>query len=167
MAPLLDTPNHPDARAQTSVGAARFTVVTPVCIRMEFSPRYGFVDESTIFAFDRSTRDGGATITNTADLTTIETGKWRLEYRPDGSSFHAENLKVSFMHNEQETEWNPESKTKRNLGGPVATLDNCSGPQELPDGLLSRDGWYLLDDSGQAVFKDGWIAQRPGGASKK
>jgi alpha-glucosidase (family GH31 glycosyl hydrolase) len=33
----------------------------------------------------------------------------------------------------------------------------------LPDGLLSRDGWQLLDDSGRPILIDGWATQRPGG----
>jgi alpha-glucosidase (family GH31 glycosyl hydrolase) len=98
---------------------------------------------------------------------TIDTGALRLEYRPDGAPFSAKNLKVTFSNGESQVQWNPASTSKRNLGGPVATLDGWSGPHELPDGLLSRDGWYLLDDSGQPLLQDGWIAQRPGGMCPK
>ena len=37
--------------------------------------------------------------------------------------------------------------TSGNLGGWYRALDLSAGPVRLHDGLLSRDGWYLLDDS--------------------
>ena len=45
----------------------------------------------------------------------------------------------------------------------TAALDNQSGPVPLHDGVLSRDGWYLLDDSGSPLLTDGgrWYAERP------
>lgn len=39
-----------------------------------------------------------------------------------------------------------------NLGGWYRSLDGASAPVQLHDGLLSRDGWYLLDDSQTALW---------------
>ena len=41
----------------------------------------------------------------------------------------------------------PAPVTAGNLGGWYRGLDSQSGPVPLHDGLLSRDGWYLLDDT--------------------
>lgn len=49
-----------------------------------------------------------------------------------------------------------------NLGGWRRSLDLADGPRPLYDGLLSRDGWYLLNDTKTAIAKpDGTVAQRP------
>ena len=143
------------------LGNARFTVITPNCVRMEYAPRHGFVDKPTLFAFNRSARSADTKITQDDQLLTLDTGKLRLEYRPDGEVFSSKNLKAFFRPGE--IEWNPESKSSQNLGGPVSTLDGWKGPRDLPDGLLSRDGWYLLEDSGQPLLGENWIEQRPGG----
>lgn len=40
------------------------------------------------------------------------------------------------------------------------TLDAVSGPVPRMDGLLSRDGWYLIDNSGRDVYRDGGLSRR-------
>jgi hypothetical protein len=50
---------------------------------------------------------------------------------------------------------------RANLGGWSRGLDTKRGAIPLWDGILSSDGWYLLDDSYTALFNsDGWIADR-------
>ena len=130
---------------------------------MEYAPKGGFVDDPTLFACNRDVRFLDASISRDEKSLAIDTGKMRVEYRPNGKPFSAENLRAVFRGSKnQEIAWTPGSKNERNLGGPVATLDGWSGPQKLPDGLLSRDGWYLIDDSGQPLLRNGWIAQRMG-----
>ncbi len=58
--------------------------------------------------------------------------------------------------------WRPGDTNRRNLGGTVRTLDNCRGPLRLDDGLLSRDGWFLLDDTRTPVFTRDWVEARLG-----
>jgi alpha-glucosidase (family GH31 glycosyl hydrolase) len=49
-----------------------------------------------------------------------------------------------------------------NLGGWVRSLDQQSNALPLNNGLLSRDGWYLLDDSQTALWDTkGWPTPRP------
>jgi hypothetical protein len=50
-----------------------------------------------------------------------------------------------------------------NLGAWSRGLDTKRGAIPLWDGILSRDGWYLLDDSGSALWDDNtdWIVDRP------
>lgn len=147
------------ANGQIALGSARFTAITPHLVRMEYAPRYGFVDDPTLFAQERSARDAQARILATDETVTIETGGFRLAYQADGKPFHAGNLSVVFG----KREWKPGLANSGNLGGPIPTLDNVRGPVALGEGLLSRDGWYLLDDSGRPILRDGWVAQRPGG----
>lgn len=53
-------------------------------------------------------------------------------------------------------------KIKTNLGAWSRGLDEKKGSIPLWDGILSRDGWYLLDDS-QTALQDGngWVVDRP------
>jgi hypothetical protein len=50
-----------------------------------------------------------------------------------------------------------------NLGGYRRSLDGQSGAAPLADGVLSRDGWYLLDDTNTGLLNsDGSVTPRPG-----
>lgn len=144
-------------------GAARFTVITSGCIRMEYAPNFGFVDAPTLFAIERECRFDQVTISRTAGALHLDTGLMKLTYLPDGKPFNAHNLKVQYNDGTRQFLWDPDKKNLQNLGGPVATLDGVGAPFPLPNGLLARDGWFLLDDSGQPILVNGWIYQRPGG----
>jgi hypothetical protein len=49
-----------------------------------------------------------------------------------------------------------------NLGGYRRGLDGESVPVPMSDGVLSRDGWYLLDDTTSALLNgDGTVTDRP------
>jgi len=154
---------------------ARFTVITPECVRLEYIPKnssLAFVDEPTFFAASRDARFNGSKITHENGRLIIDTGRLRLEYHPDGKTFNSNNLVVYISGpangsaaTKTET-WRPGQKNPGNLGGPLSTLDEIGGPQPLPDGLLSRDGWSLVDDSGKPLFVNGWAKQRRGGVNR-
>ena len=148
------------ANGQAAIGPARFTVLTPNCVRIEWG---AYVDVPTLFAYNRSARCNGAQVTGDSKEIVIDTGRFRLTYQPDGKKFNANNLKVTFKKQGKNAEWNPELKNSDNLGGPVATLDTWSGPRQVTDGLLSRQGWFLLDDSASPLLTGSGIVQRPGG----
>ncbi|TRX39998.1 TIM-barrel domain-containing protein [Flavobacterium restrictum] len=58
---------------------------------------------------------------------------------------------------------NPIPKTpNKNLGGGARSLDTKGGKIPLWDGLMSQDGWYLIEDSKTALREaDGWVSNRP------
>jgi alpha-glucosidase (family GH31 glycosyl hydrolase) len=148
---------------QVVVGPARFTVVSPLCVRLEYAPNNGFVDAPTLFAINRGARDAKAKIQRTAKGVTIETAAMRLVYEANGQPFNAQNLKVTFRNGSRAGSWAPGQDNSGNMGGAASTLDFINRPIDLPDGLVSRDGWSLIDDSGRAIRANGWIAARPGG----
>ena len=49
---------------------------------------------------------------------------------------------------------------KNNLGGPVETLDRVTKEIPMNDGILSKDGWYMIDDERTDLLVDGWIKPR-------
>ena len=152
---------------QVVVGDARFTVVSPQCLRLEYRGGGAFIDDPSYFAAHRESRWNGATVTTEGGATTIDTGAVRLTYTPDGKTFHAGNLRAVVWRQDSTAmaAWQPGDANRGNLGGTIRTLDGWDGAGRLADGLLSRDGWYLLDDSRSPLLtRDGWVRGRPANA---
>jgi alpha-glucosidase (family GH31 glycosyl hydrolase) len=145
------------------VGKARFTVLTPNCVRLEYSENGKFVDAASLFAVNRDTRFSGFKVSKSGQATTIDTGKLSLTYTDDGTPFSARNLTGTVRGDADFTskKWTPASKNSGNLGGTLRTLDGVTGPVGIGQGVLSRDGWYLLDDSKAPLLKGDWVAARP------
>jgi alpha-glucosidase (family GH31 glycosyl hydrolase) len=145
------------------VGNARFTVVTPQCIRLEYSDKGLFIDEPSLFAINRDTRDTNFRLEQSASQTIIDTGQVRLIYTPDGNSFSDKNLKALIQSEGKEILWTPSKQNRQNLGGTRLSLDDKYGASPVSHGLLSRDGWFLLDDSKRNLFhgQNNWVAERP------
>lgn len=52
------------------------------------------------------------------------------------------------------------TNAKPNLGGTISTLDEVNGSVPLGDGILSKEGIAVLDDSQSFLLVDDWIAPR-------
>ena len=61
----------------------------------------------------------------------------------------------------QTVAWAPGASNPGNLGGTIRTLDGADGPEDLGQGVLSRDGWFLLDDSRSDLLTTDWVQARP------
>ena len=142
-------------------GSARFTVVTPNCIRLEYAPDGAFVDAPSLFAANRAARFDKFRLAQSQTSTTIDTGAIRLTYTPDGLSFSGSNLRAEIRKGAGSASWAPGATNPGNLGGTARTLDGAVGPFDLGQGVLSRDGWYLLDDSRSPLLTADWVRSRP------
>lgn len=142
-------------------GNARFTVITPNCIRLEYAADGHFVDSPSLFAANREARSGAFRLTKSAGGETIDTGTIRLTYTPDGKEFSPANLKASIKRDGGAAAWTPGADNPGNLGGTIRTLDGVSRPVGLGEGVLSRDGWFLLDDSKSPLLTTDWVQSRP------
>jgi len=147
--------------AKVVVGNARFTVIAPECIRLEYAPDGKFVDEKSMFAVGRDAVWQDFTLTRHGSNVVIDTGKIRLRYRPEDKPFDRENLHAQIALDGNWVEWWPGAPNPQNLGGTIRTLDQINRPVNLGDGVLSRDGWYLLDDSHNQLLTDDWVEERP------
>ena len=145
------------AESQVVDGNARFTIITPGLIRLEYANDTAFTDPATLFARDRSTRFDGATIERQGDHLSIDTGIISLTYTPDGKPFNSTNLTAKIGA----SQWKPGMVDAMNLGGTLRTLDQVSRPMDLGQGLLSRSGWAVVDDSGMPVLTADWVQSRP------
>jgi hypothetical protein len=189
-------PSHPaelyDPVAQppavVKAGHARFTVLTPQLIRMEWTADRKFEDRpSLVFLnrhlpvpkFSQMHENAGAS----AELI-LETSNLTLRYNytdndNDSGKFSADNLHVELKVNGQTVTWHPGLEDTENLQGTTRTLDGALGgktKEPIGPGLISRAGWVLVNDSTRPLFDSDdfrftagekspwpWVLQRPAG----
>ncbi|WP_279065630.1 glycoside hydrolase family 31 protein [Alistipes finegoldii] len=160
-----------DAKAVVTSGNARFTVLTPQLIRMEWSADGQFEDRATLTFVNRETPVPEFKVRESRSKLTITTPALTLTYLKNGK-FSDKNLKAVFTLNGKEVVWTPGMENPQNLLGTTRTLDGADGSklkEPMEQGILSRAGWSLIDDSQRHVLTpDGseweeWIEARPEG----
>ncbi len=159
--PVIQPQPHPTALIVKD--QARFTVLTARLIRLEWAENGRFEDRAT-FAFPSRYTDTPPAFSTRqdADFFELDTAALKLRYRTGSQQpFSADNLSITLQLNGQPVEWKPGTVDRQNLRGTRRTLDECVGDVALEEGLLSRSGWSLFDDTGKFVFTDdGWVAPR-------
>jgi alpha-glucosidase (family GH31 glycosyl hydrolase) len=153
-----------------TIGHARFTVIAPEAIRMEYSPSGTFIDDPSLFAITRNPvltddEQKNLKIDVSGKNLTIDTGKMVFTYSDDGVPFHNGNPSavVKGLASGATSNWTFGQAPQNNLGGTNNSLDHVAGPVALADGLLSKDGFYYLDDSQRFLIPGGdagWVKQR-------
>jgi len=167
---VADNPKA-DAKAVVTSGNARFTVLTPQLIRMEWSADGQFEDRATLTFVNRETPVPEFKVRESKSKLTITTPALMLTYLKNGK-FSDKNLKAVFTLNGREVVWTPGMENPQNLLGTTRTLDGADGSklkEPMEQGILSRAGWSLIDDSQRHVLTpDGseweeWVEARPEG----
>jgi alpha-glucosidase len=184
-----------DPRAVVTVGNARFTVLTPELIRMEWAADGKFEDHASFVFLNRRMPVPAFTksFTSSADASDakgsmrlpqngirIETKALSVSYTELGDGhFTEDNLKITLQVDGKPTVWHFGDKDPENLQGTTRTLDGALGSktvEPIGEGLVSRSGWALIDDSTRPLFdsadfsfKEGekspwpWVMERPAG----
>lgn len=155
---------HVPARAkeQNTVlfGKFRFTILTGRLIRIEFGTRKSYVDLPTQMVWFRD----------------FPTQKYHLKEEQQTLCIETDDLKILCKnHGEQETDvylilkkkiagktstWRSFEEIKT-LKGTVRTLDLADGEIPLEEGLLSREGFGILDDSrSYLILENGELEKR-------
>ena len=168
----LPAQNNPVANkaAVVTYQNARFTILTDRLVRMEWAQDGVFEDRASLAIVNRDLPVPAFTSAIKGDVLTIKTGKLTLTYKE--GRFSPENLQVKFGLGV----WKPGMAPVGNLKGTTRTLDGCLGfeklshrESELEDGILSRDGWALVDESERHLLEptgnawENWVALRPQG----
>jgi alpha-glucosidase len=147
-------------------GDARFTVLTPQMIRMEWSRDARFEDRASLVFLNRKLPVPPFTTKVEGDALVIKTSALELRYQRNSGRFTPANLSVTLRVNGTPVVWKPGTPDTGNLKGTTRTLDGVNGPTRLEPGLLSRDGWTLVDDSTRLLFDNSdwaWVTARPAG----
>ena len=163
-------------------GGARFEVVTSTLIRLEYAADGRFEDGPSLTAVGRRLRRVRYRVRRTASVLRIRTRRLVLSYRRGSGPFAPGNLTIRLRVGRRVVAVQPRfpqppgpaagppslevspytvsespgyrAPTRGNLGGWYRALDLAAGPVALHDGVLSRDGWYLLDDTHTALLQD-------------
>ena len=162
-----------DPKAIVVLGHARFTVLTPQLIRMEWSATGKFEDHASFVFINRRLpvpkfvhSETGAGSLGSPTALTIDTGALDLRYTPTGDGqFTAESLSITLTVQGKKTVWHPGMPNPEDLLGTTRTLDGALGDKvlkgqgpvlstQLPigQGIVSRAGWDLVDDSTRPLF---------------
>ncbi|MCO6025665.1 DUF5110 domain-containing protein [Prevotella cerevisiae] len=145
-------------------GNNRITLITPTLFRLEYAEDGKFIDAPTMFAYnDRSkhllkdfqVRDLGN------GRYEITTSALRMVYDHDDFPFGIHNFNVFYQCDGKEKKFTNRNIQKGNLGGAISTLDRVDHEIPLNEGILSQDGWYIIDDEGQDLLINDWLSQRP------
>lgn len=156
--------NNPIANPKAVVmcGNARFTVLTPEMIRIEYSDKGIFEDRATFTVVNRNLEPVKFKKKEDAMFFYIYTDKLTLKYRkgtkPLTIPASPENLTITLNNNGCNVLWYPGKSDPLNLKGTCRTLDGSNGDNkrnELENGLISRSGWSVVDDSWNAIRSDG------------
>ncbi len=152
---------HPIANpdAILTIGKARFTVLTPRLIRIEYSPIATFEDRPSQAIWYREQDVPSFTADMTDGTLTLDTGSLLLRYDSTVGQFAHDSLTIYVKSTD--TLWHFGDPNPLNLKGTARTLDNADGAVALEEGLMSRAGWAVLDDSRALVFNpQSWLEPR-------
>ena len=170
-APATAEPDDPvaDRKATVIVDHARFTVLTPQLVRMEWSGDRKFEDRPSLVFINRRLAVPRFSVGRRGGWTEIDTGSLKVRYRPGGRErgrFAAANLAIELDVAGRPVVWKPGSEDAGNLRGTTRTLDGVKGATSLEPGIVSRDGWALVDDTERPLFDSSdwpWVIQRSPG----
>ena len=147
--------------AQVLFGKARFTVLTPRLIRMEWAADSKFEDRATLGVVNRDLEVPEFEVKQSKSKVVIKTSDMTLTYSGQ-EKFSADNLSITFQMTDPAARkgvktiaWHPGMDDSGNLLSTARTLDQCDGIKTLDPydkGVLSRDGWALIDESDRHVF---------------
>lgn len=141
----------------------RFTVLTPHLIRMEYHPQGNFVNSQTQTVINRKFDVPAFRAKDTGDALQITTDALRLVYDKKPFSQNGLSVEVGGGISAYSSTWFY-GMTPNTLKGTVRTLDEVDGAVRLEEGLLSADGFSVIDDSRSMIItQDGWVAPRPQG----
>jgi hypothetical protein len=192
MTSLLPSEPLADPKALVLHGSCRFTVLTASLIRCEYSAAGTFEDRPTLSVGNRRGPVPSFSVEKDEKGVCIRTERVTLRCTDTSCAFSSETLSADFSlgsSDQQTGRYKFGSKPGGNLGGTVRTLDGCHGgmwchwedgrlllekskPVEVGPGLLSRDGWAVVDDSSSVALEEragvehAWCTARQAGPAQ-
>ena len=132
---------------------ARLSVLTPYLVRFEWSPSGVFTDEPTQVVLDRDLGPVPAHVTPFGDGVEVVTDGFELVYDGGPPTPSGLSLQVRGGVTTYHSVWRygVPVRPKSRLGGTARTLDEVDGRTPLEPGVISRDGYEVLDDSASLV----------------
>lgn len=138
----------------------RITMLTEGLVRLEYCEDGVFEDRATQMVFHRDFPETDYRLIRKEDGIEIHTSRLQIIY--DEKKFSKCGLSIQVKGNltAYHSIWHYGEKIF-DLSGTARTLDEADGAVPLDHGIISRNGYSLLDDSrSQVVLDDGWVEPR-------
>ncbi len=140
----------------------RITVLTPALLRFEYSESGLFEDRCTQHIINRDFPVPAFKTWRSGDCLYLETALLRLRY--DEKAPSAYGLQVRILSSAMVWHYGDEGGAmdlSMNLGGTARTLDMADGAIDIGEGLMSKGGYAVFDDSDALLIgEDHWIERR-------
>lgn len=147
------------AAAMITAHNIRITVLTSRLLRLEYSPNNKFEDRPSQAFWYRKQPVPEFEVVEENGRISLETEHLHLTYQGNDFGFTHNSLQITLKQNS--TVWHYGQIDPYNLLGTTRTLDNIDGAIDLEEGLTSRSGWAVYDDTERLVFnEDGWLTSR-------
>src|SRR6266498_3632347 len=162
--PLPPVPAFEPIANEDAVGTGpnvRFTVLTDRMIRIEYDKDNVFEDRpSKVFWYRyRPVPEFKKRVTK--KVVEIETDYLHLVYKISRAGITPDSLSIKLKDGNVTWRYGDTARKAGNLKGTARTLDAVAGATKLEDGLVSKAGWSVVDDSETLVFNEsGWLVPR-------
>ena len=162
MEQLVKLPVRPAADSRNIIQGEnyRITMLTEGLVRLEYSEDGIFEDRATQTVINRDFPAVDYQVKETPEELEILTWRFRLTY--DKKEFNPRGLRIHVTGNTGSGNdvWHYGDPV-HDLKGTARTLDTIDGACELGSGLVSRDGFTVLDDSASLILtEEGWVSPR-------
>ena len=146
----------------------RITMLTEGLIRLEYAEDGMFEDRATQFAFYRDFPRTDYRVVHTEDGIEIHTSRIHLIYNEKSFSSFGLSIQVKGNISAYHSIWRYGEEGCPSflpqLRGTARTLDMADGEIELESGIISANGYTVLNDSrSQVLLENGWIEPRKKG----
>jgi hypothetical protein len=156
--------------ATVTAGPVRIQVISETLLRLEYAADRRFEDRPSFTATARPARSVPFMVRESRGQLEVRTDRVVLKHRK-GEPIRADNTTLDLTVGQRRVSVHPSFGAGGRadaLGGWYRGLDYYSGQAgpvdqiTLHEGLLHRDGWYLVDVTATALrTPGGWISQRP------
>ena len=162
MRPELIAETHPETAPENIIRGDcwRVSVLTESLLRLEYDPEGIFEDRATQSVWNRNFPKSTFRVIDHEDSLEVITPKAHLIY--DRKPFSANGLSIQAIgdYSAYHSIWHY-GEDFTDLGGTARTLDEADGAVPLGHGIISRNGFSVMDDSSSLIISDdGWVEPR-------
>lgn len=155
---------HPvcDKRAVVQGEKYRISILTPWLFRLEYNEEGHFEDRATQCVWNRCFPVPEFQVFEKEDSLEILTEGIQMRYDKKRFSANGLSLQVRGNLSAYSSIWHYGEEVG-DLLGTARTLDLANGAVKLEHGVISRNGFAVMDDSGSLLLReDGWVEPRQG-----
>ena len=161
--PKIETQPVAAATAIIQGSTYRISVLTERLLRLEYNETGHFEDRASQVVWNRAFPKVEFEVNETEEELELETSFLHLHYDKKEFSANGLTIEVKGYGKDQARSWffGKDPEHSGNLFGTARTLDMVNGSCELGLGLMSLEGWSVLDDSNTLLLdENGWVCPR-------